>query len=1115
MEFSFDSKQREAITVLKNAVVMAGAGSGKTTVLAERFCWLLEHRGVAVDRVLALTFTQKAAAEMYERIYNRLLRAPAALRKQLQDFEKAQISTLDSFCAEVVSNSSEQFGLPPIFRYDQEAVARLAEQASLDFLLENLEDPGVQALLAVHDFERIWKALLADLALQHIHLPDGPDFPAMLDSQLRRCRSDLRQGLDRARSLAAEIGRLAPRTASIRSVQESLGLLDRAAGLLRDKSFREAADTLRELSPKKPGGRGAEDIQQLKGLIDRLKPELESLKVLAGTLAQESALESIFSLLARFGREFVEKKRSAALVTFQDVAELAVAALIRNKPLRQYYKNRYRYIMIDEFQDNNRLQRDLLYLLAERLQACSEGVPGPEELEEDKLFFVGDEKQSIYRFRGADVSVFKSLYGELKRCGGKTIELDRNYRSESGLVEFFNRIFSAVLAEGSADFDARFQKMTRGGEDNPLTPQVHLLYGSPETAAEEGRFTAPPAFSEAYAAARFIHEAVRKQSLLVAQAGDTRPAGYEDFALLLRSTGNQIHYERMLRHFAVPYTTQNVRSLFMEAPAGDLYQLLQLAVYPEDRAAYAGVLRSPFLNVSDQTAFRLLLSLSARPGLFSGLEVVEMSAEDRQRLEQAANIYEMMRELADRVSIGELLHRLWYSFGYRYTILRNPDNHSYLEHYEYLLALAERFDRQGDSLALFLDFLRRNLGRYERLEDLDVPRPRQPGVQILTIHRSKGLEFPIVVLADMGNLGRARSGSAPYYLSEDCGVTVNLGPGNYFTRLGEQEAEGKELAEIRRLLYVALTRARHHLVLSGTHGSRNRASPRAHLNLLLRGLGASVETLAEAAPPAGSAYSLQVHRIEALDPDHLSRRRPLPAGPVTGPPPGLDACYRGEPIRRQFARREISVTELCRHLDPVLEQRRKEEGEDSRPFSLPALPADPILAGEGLEAAFGVLTHRLIDRWSRNPAGPAPEPDWSRLTVPREHRVLLQESAVELCRRFLTSALGVLTVRATSIERELPFLYRHQDEGGPLYISGQVDLAFESEDRVYLVDFKTDRSYRPGEHESQLGLYALAMAELTDKQISACLFLLRSGESICYQKRRDWPGLIRLIRPLL
>jgi len=1105
----FDDKQIEAIRVEDNTVVMAGAGSGKTAVISERYCRLLEKAGVGVDRILALTFTQKAAAEMYERIYNRLRHGPDHLRRHLETFEQAQISTLDSFCAEILSNACERFGLPADFRYDEQAASRLAERVSLEFILENLEIPAVQVLLHIHGFEILWKDLLGDLASRHLHLPGQFDFQAMARTQIDRCRRDLAEQLLTVRSLVQDLNRLDPRTVSIRRAQQVLSDFHRIAGELESDRYAEAAEKLSRLTFKKPGGRGAEDIQRLKSLIDQLRPGLRMLNTLAATLAQEQTLLEVFALLEKFAARFLDGKRTLGLIGFPDAAKLAVEALIQDKALRQFYKTKYRYIMIDEFQDNNRLQKDLLFLLAERSDSLNDCVPPASDLEPDKLLFVGDEKQSIYRFRGAEVAVFKSLHEELKAAGGRTIALERNYRSEAELIELVNTVFSSVMADARADYEARYQGMTKGGSERGVPAQIHLFYGNQEQPPEPE--TAPANLAEAYAVVRFIRRSVEGKTLPLASEQGIRPAGYDDFAVLLRSTGNQIHYERMFRHFDVPYATDNLRSLFTEAPINDFYLLLQLAVYPEDRAAYAGILRSPFVNISDEASIRLLLA-GGEP--FSDFEKLEMSAEDRLRLQRGAEIYLSVREAADRAPIAEIFHSLWYRYGYRYTILRSPRNHNYLEYYDYMVKLAERADQQGDSLAIFLDFLRRNLGRYERIDDITVLKPRLPGVQLLTIHRSKGLEFPIVVLADMGNLGRyRRSASSPYYVSSQYGITVNLGSQNYFTEIGEQESENEELAEIKRLMYVALTRAQSHLILAGTHKLKNRSSPRAHLNLLLRGMGLSEQSLRRASgtdPENGQEAKLEIHEIEALSWGELIGES-QPASRISAA--DRQAMYSGKPISRNVSNREVSVTELCALLDPLLRQRLGNPKPNAGVRHLQAVDADALLKDLDLEIRFGILTHQLLKQWGTDPAGKPPEPDWTR--IPKEHRQALLNSAIGLCRNFFDSELGALSMQASRVDRESPFLYLHEDEEGPLYINGQIDLVFQWQDRLYLVDFKTDRTYSPAEHDCQLALYRLALAEQTEQEIHTFLFLLRSGEALRCNAQFDPAEWIPKIRHLL
>jgi ATP-dependent helicase/nuclease subunit A len=1091
MGIRFDSDQRDAAQVRPNAVVMAGAGSGKTSVLAERFLWLLAERGARVEEVLALTFTQKAAAEMFERIHRRLSEQGEASLESLRSFDRARICTLDAFCAEIARDAAGLFGLSPQMANDEEGAARLAAQLALDFLLEHWREPALSELLHLWDFQVLWRDLFTSLAVRHFHLAGGQNIKEDAERQLAECRSAAAGLWAQSAGPREGLLGLAPRTQTIRSNRDAVRRLEALGELLSGERWAEAQELAAGCGLKKVGARSAQDLALMNGWVDLLRDRLlPGLEELCGTLARGAILRGACAALERFRLEFLAAKRAAGMVTFRDVAEMAVAALLRDPALRRHYKRRFRFILIDEFQDNNRLQKELLYLLAERQELCSPRIPGPEELEPDKLFFVGDEKQSIYRFRGADVSVFATLAAELERAGGRGLRLDRNYRSAPGLVAFFNDLFARVMEGAERDFEARYRGLVSPRERGPFRPEVHLLLQPRREAPEPGE-TASREEAEAYAVARLIRERVDRGDLPVElEDGNVRPARFADFAVLLRSTGNQAHFERMFRRFDLPYSTPNVRGLFLEAPASDLYQLLRLALYPRDRAAYAGFLRSPLVNLSDEGFLALLLP---RTLPFTGLEA--LSAEDRSRVERGRQLVDFVRSSADRLGHGELLHRLWYAEGYRCSLLRDPRSHNQLEFYDYLLELAEGAEARGDTLAAFLQALGEDLGQQRRLEDLEVlPSRPAAGVQLLTIHRSKGLEFPVVVLADSGNPGRAGLEKRPYYLSEQFGVTLNLGKGNWFTRTGEEESAARELAEARRLLYVALTRARSHLFLAGTLKSRSR--PGAHLQMLLAALGVDPENpFAPRRSP--EAYELRIQPVPEVP--LAAIRRPRPQAPSLQ---RLQDHYERPPLRRPAVRREFSVREVSEALEAGLLPGFPALGGEFR--ELPALAVDPLLSELGLEAGFGTRTHDLLTRWLAEPGGPPPAGDWRG--VAPEHRFALQEAAVELARRFLGSDVGRLAASAAVREVELPFVYRAPADR-PLHLSGQIDLCFEAGEATCLVDFKTDRCFREGQYEAQLALYALAWSQWSDRPLLPVVFLLRSGEAVPVRRTIDWPAL--------
>jgi ATP-dependent exoDNAse (exonuclease V) beta subunit len=1141
---------------------MAGAGAGKTSVLAERYVWLVKNKKARVDEILTLTFTKKAAAEMYEKIYQRLqCEQDCHVQEQLKDFSGAQISTLDSFCAQIVKNSNELFGLAEDFSYDASELSRALSQASLDFMLSRWREPGLGALLRRHSFERVLFEFLQPLAESYLNTAYDYDFTSMYQAQYKKLTAQLETQSELFTDCAHKINALdAQGKKSILSAQAAVAELKSLKRLLAEREYEKALELLNSFRIRKPGRGSLPDIELLRSLVDEIRSSHTMLTLIVESLAHSGELGDIFRLLSEFQKLVNSKKRSLGCVSFYDVAEMAVQALKLNKALRGFYKNKYRFIMIDEFQDNNLLQKQLLYLLAEKMSLSLDRIPEAEELEADKLLFVGDEKQSIYAFRGADVSVFKALHAELCRYGGSALLLHNNYRSEPGLIDFFNLLFSSVMESAEADYEARFQELTSFKKKNTVLPEIHFLYkaysNDPDDDSEYSNDE-----SEAFRVAQFIAEAVKRKKFMVCDGEKVRPADFNDFVILMRSTSNQIIYERMFRLFSIPYTTEGVRSLFLEAPINDMYNLLQLAVHDEDRTAYAALLRSPLVNLSDDALAAVLLAEQAP------FAAAELSPEDAARYEAGKKMHEFIKSKADRVPITELIFEIWYGFGYRYHILKNPQFHTFLEYYDYFFRLAEQADSRGWRLSRFLDMVRSNLGKYEKQEDLEILKEFEQGVQLMTIHKAKGLEFPIVVLANAGNKGRGEDKRALYYVSPQYGLCVNLGRDNYFYAMSREENEKKEIAELKRLLYVALTRAKSHLIISGAHNRQNRTTPKAHLNMLLRGLdredlkeaarddvedsirggtqsekaaaggmgktaaaGAGLpgmlpaeaartggradaqvgkaDSAAAADKAAGRSFLFKKHIIKDLTAEEhnlIFRRSP------TADADALKELYLSLPeVKREFRQTEFSVSEL----NQLYKTLKAEDPLAKQMIELPELAIDAALSDEKTAAALGTLTHYLIHTRIKTGEAVQDIPLSYTEPFPQELRAEAAAAAGALAQKFFTSEYGRLLDQALFVETEFPFLYRWQRGQDRYFIHGIIDLFFETEDKAYVLDFKTDKGLHPLEYALQLALYKKACAELTDKQIECFLFALRSGEPVYIEHEVEWEEVFGLVRNL-
>lgn len=1102
-----DEKQRQAISCGSNAVVSAGAGSGKTYVLTERFFRLVESGKAEVDQILTLTFTRKAAAEMFERIYRRLLTEQnnsAVIREQLGKFDQAQISTLDSFCSQIARSGAGFFGISPDFVIDDPAVRKTAEQVSLRFLMRHGNNPAMQQLLVQYGFERVWKNFFAAFGYKEVSIASAADFDGMEKKQKDFLEERFRYYGSRLVSEAANIMSLdATSGKSIEKSQNALACMDELKTAVDHGEYDRVKELSGTISLSKRGiaQSKSEDVRLLGEYIDRFKEHRQDLTLITQTLADWESRRAVFALLKSFEKELVEEKRRNGICSFGDVLSLAIETLKRSKDIRSYFKSMFNYIMIDEFQDNNAQQKRLLYLLAEKKELFTEN-PGADELEEGKLFFVGDDKQSIYRFRGADVSVFKALCGELTGEKGRHITMESNYRSHPGLIDFFNSLFGVVLSSGHGEYggvkdnkpaayEAEFLALEAGTAGLGAEPTVTLFY-KPYDEEEDRKQFAGSEEAEAYALAEYISGHVEAGTLPVRDGDTVRPAGYNDFALLMRSTSNQAVYERIFRQFNIPYATDNVRTLFLEAPFNDFYNILQLALFPSDRTAYAAYLRSPLAGCSDEAIVALLLHDS---GPFPPVEELSLPNEaDRERYGAARMLFQVLRDKVDLWTIGRMVRYIWYDRGYRYFLLSNPDYHPYLEYFDYLYYLALDADRRGMTLSEFLDFMRGNLGKYERIEEIDILKGDSEGVQLLTIHKSKGLEFPVVLLANTGNVGSRTGGEELYFISPEYGLTFGGGGGkkdNYFYTLMAEERKNMEIAEIKRLLYVACTRARDHLVISGYHHRNNRNSEEAMLNMVMDSLGINPEDITDrlALPDAGG--NAAACYIPPLPKQKLRSGRRDRADNSLGRK--IDSFLELPLIDFTFEKREFSVTELA--------ERRADRTESgiagSASRELPVFPWEAgwseTVSEDGFSSSFGQLAHYAMERFLQKDYSWETIPPGLLEQFPEGMHDEIRKSIEEMTEGFTRSPLFPLLEGAIRIETEYPILSRYEVGGREFFVNGRIDLFFETEQKTYVVDFKTDRSDIPEVYDLQLQMYGRAIRAITGKAVSCNLFFLRDG----------------------
>ncbi|MDR2537790.1 MAG: UvrD-helicase domain-containing protein, partial [Treponema sp.] len=850
MNITFDEEQYAAYRADNNVAVSAGAGSGKTTVLAERYVRLVTEGGLAISEVLTLTFTRKAAAQMYSRIFTRLSESTHPLAKErLAQFDQARISTLDAFCSTITRGVSYRYGISGDFRIDERSLVLAAEDTAVEVIMRHRHDTAIGTLVAARDFETIVKDLFAGLALSVFSFVDSdlalPVFAggeertyAALGKKQLDCIEkeagvhieELNASRNYILSLTAENGK---EPESLKKMKDAL----RSRAPLEPLFDKEHIEALLDATEHYLDGitlRG-KVLDEVKEAIIDMREKFKVLKILAVSLLFREDIPALGAILDEYRQLFLDRKRQTSLLSFGDTAELAVDALKTDIDLRSYYKQYIKAIMIDEFQDNNRLQKDLLYLIAERDDRGAPGImPSVQDLAPNKLFFVGDEKQSIYRFRGADVSVFNGLSEELAQAPvsdtslsirSASLTLSTNYRSTAELVGFFNALFPGVFGAAKKLFEAKFSPMfTRKEKQDSVMPvEVYIQEPrrsvvAPEDEASSEEESAKEA-GEALAAARRIIAGVKNKEF-----------AFGDIAVLFKSTSHQNEYEKTFRQAGIPFSAADPRGLFSESPANDFYAILRLSLFPMDRNAYATVLRSPFVNLGDESMFRIMLEKPDTPFPADLNEKWFSTPAEKARYLHGAEVFHALGAMLDLRGIASAFAYLWYESGYRTYLLYNESARDLLEHFDYLYDLALDADKRQLSMSAFLDELAPFMGTTQKAETSNIPEQSDKAL-FLTVHKSKGLEFPVVIIANAGieDTTVQKEKQKPYYLDPRWGVTLNLKRDtkprdedavfNYFFDVGEtgkKLAQEQSEAELKRLFYVAATRAEKRLFIFGS-----------------------------------------------------------------------------------------------------------------------------------------------------------------------------------------------------------------------------------------------------------------------------------------------------------
>jgi len=1179
-----DDEQRAAAVAEENAVVSAGAGSGKTRVLAARYGWLVMTGRCKTEQILTITFTNKAANEMYRRIYS-LLSAYAPLnenaRNAVENFHNARISTLDSFCMTVARTVCRRFGISPDFKSDDARVRELARSLALRFVLDNRNDPALQRLIAEKKIRPIADELFVQPVLYHSPISGPLDFKrfekiqreeilnrwkeytCLAEAQIALIR-DTRNSIPQGNALDEHLAAVLPLAVNAPAI-ENLPLNNGSKARDQIAAYINFLAELNSYTFRNIGKNEAMRI--MKDAMGELNELREKLEALANLVLQWDIVTAVFSLMEEYQNLLHSRKREAGILTFTDIAHLAVDGLRLYPDLRRMYQDSLMMIMIDEFQDNNSLQRDLVDLLANPA----------------KVFYVGDEKQSIYRFRGADVSVFRTLTEE----AGCRLSLNRNYRSRPALIRAFNLIFGGYRSQDdpapagavfppegtpTENYEANYRWVKDGTQTSaePAGDKIESTGGHLKSTGEKttgaqsvteenaprlhfafldkGSLTDPddPLKAEDYEA-RYIAGKIKSMvsrgiPIIDKNTGSTRPCSYGDFAVLQRSHTHQRSLERAFKLFDIPFNADRPSALFDDAPVNDMRAFLKILVYPDDRIAYGALLRSPFVRLS-KDAFTLCM-LEGKSVFDESLDE-KLPPEDARRYREARRLYHELLRDARNLPVSSLITKLWYNEGYRHEALWSASSQVYLNLYDLFFEQAQIIEEQGKGLTDFLDYLEDLSNKKEKFEDSVLPAEEEGGVRIMTIHRCKGLEFSVVFVYGCGGREDTSPDNRLALFSERWGIVLRLPQadelqdgGDYFYLVEKDDYRAKTVAELKRLLYVAMTRAEQELFVTAVIPAQNKTE-RAELDPETFE-GTEDQFIARrfeqyrAKPDLQSVSFLRLlpdlngdnslYTIEAITGSNTKAPWINSAVDVSAASGTIDHHSISHPSVKEAALRvqddyeTIPLVPAYQFIPKIINASSLHlqtsavdipdvptsgahlPGKESfvqNEFIFDAEDIDTLLPQIGLEPQeFGVIVHQFIEDRFNNRTPQIP-PRFAAHIGDSKKSAALAKAAQSMADGFFDSPLGRKALSAFLIKTEYPIL-TVADSGNNVHdkviISGKIDLLFDNGKSVCVVDFKTDREEDITRHIGQLAVYKRAAEDIFGKPVECRLFYLRTRQ---------------------
>lgn len=1109
----------------KNILVSAAAGSGKTAVLVERIKQLILKDGVDMDRFLITTFTNAAAAEMKERLEKAIrqqLKEPGAdkafLKKQLNLMPSANISTFHTFALEIIHRYFYLTDLEPGFKIGDDVQISIMRREVMDELFdikfeEDYDD--FKAFLTKYSSDRNENRIKENLLSLYNEMRSVPEYFKWAEEKAELLNSD-------SPVMAMKLADIISCEINI-ELKNALKLYGKAALLLRASNTPKLAEKAKldcrkivnakvmtqdssnlysdvKLFVQSPDFNQMRATKEEKEDYEAVKETVSSLrkrgKSIIDDLSKKYFLRSLeeydqelkekyedtkylIGLLKQFEELFKERKREKNLIDFDDVMHYAIEILDDDMAASEY-REKFLHIFIDEFQDSNMLQERIIQRIAR----------------DNNLFMVGDVKQSIYKFRLAEPEIFKAKYELYKKPEVKEsvkIDLNSNFRSKYKIADTVNKVFEEVM-EGYDD-DARL----RCGVDKSFSGKDSRLHIVDKSKASN----LPGIVDPEMILVRNLISSVKGEIIYDVKAGCEREIKYSDIVVLSRGKGAIGELERYLNNEGIPAYGENTGGYFESVEIQVFINLLKIIDNTRQDIPLISVMRCPVFGFDESELAEI--RISGREGSYydAVVEYMENGSGDELRNKVASMIekIDFWKEMKHTITLGELVRRLLYDTGYYDYCSGLPAGNQRTSNLRLLMEKAENFEESNyTGLYGFLKYVEAMSNSNVAVGEAKNISDNGDVVNIMTVHKSKGLEFPVVILMGAGKEIKFRGIGSPAAMHKDLGIcllNVNREQKWHRKTLMQRVIEGKksreELDEEIRILYVALTRAMDQLIITGSVKDTDK---------LIEGSGRYksfidmvYDTMAlDAAVTQYDGSDMEVYDVKT---GHGKARQRIMHLLETCDCAVDEQIY--EDIREKLSyiypykkmenvKSKYSVTELNK--------------KDARTYETSLNVPKFTLNDNKLTAAeIGTVMHLMMEKIDFTKAvseGEAYIIKVADMLLSNGNINEIERKAISISNiaSFFINDIGKRAAGSNNLNKEKEFILLKKIDGADAIVQGIIDCFFEEDDGMVLVDYKNSYMGNISDEEiasrysEQIKLYAEAVAEATAKTVKEAYLYL-------------------------